>query len=80
MTATIASPYLMRLASSNGALEGNDAIYRSNMGCSPGQQSRLSEWKGHIADLILNRGIGIDECAEKFDTHPMAICKLMGWI
>ena len=70
----------MRVAMSSRVLCRDESTSRARFGCGPEQQKSLHDWKEHIADLILKKGIGIDECSEKFDTHPMAICKLMGWI
>lgn len=65
------------------ALSGLNQTNRNRMNsmkCGPQSMKKHEQDKELIRDLILNQGISIDECAEKWEVHPMTICRLMGWV
>ena len=78
--ARIAKGGMIAVAASNAELDAMMSSLRSEFGCGPVQQRALDESFELIRELVMNQGVSIDECAEKFDTHPIAICKIMGWI
>lgn len=62
------------------ALNHQNAHRAKKMRCGPRSMVKHEQDKDVISDLIMNQGVTIDECAEKWDVHPMTICRLMGWV
>ena len=64
----------------HSGLSGSNKRRSWKMRCGPVNMVRLSEDKEYIAELILKHGVSIDECAEKWEVHPMTICRLLEWV
>lgn len=43
-------------------------------------RTRYGELRSKVEPLIMQRGVTIDECAERFGVLPSCICRVMGWL